>query len=274
MPACTFLIQQDAISIIALNRQGHLFWYIHPYMSRIRINKFIASTGTISRRKADELVSSGRVAINNHTAQIGDTVDPQKDEVSIDGQIVTVQKMAYLAMNKPKFVLTTMYDPQKRPCIKDLIPPEYSGVFPVGRLDFDAEGLLLLTNDGDLAHGIHHPSHDLKKTYIVTVKPQAHHDQISSMCAGVYLDGKKTRPAQIVQLAATSSETTIKITLVQGLKNQIKRMAHAVGLEVTSIRRISVGPVKIRGIPPGNVRELTPAEVSNLHKILKIHKKT
>jgi 23S rRNA pseudouridine2605 synthase len=243
-------------------------------MPKIRINRFIASTGTISRRKADELILSGRVAINAKTAQIGDTVDPHRDEVSIDGNLVSAQKMVYLAMNKPKFVLTTMYDPQKRSCIKDLIPSEYSGVFPVGRLDFDAEGLLLLTNDGDLAHGIHHPSFDLAKTYIVTVKPQATHDQISTMCAGVYLDGKKTRQAQIEQLGATRSGTTIKITLAQGLKNQIKRMAHAVGLEVTSIRRISVGPVKINGIEPGTVRELTPSEVSNLHKILKIHKKT
>jgi len=243
-------------------------------MPKIRINKFIASTGAISRRKADELILSGRVAINAHTAQIGENVDPDRDEVSIDGKIVLPQKITYLAMNKPRFVLTTMYDPQKRPCIKDLIPSKYSGVFPVGRLDFDAEGLLLLTNDGDLAHGIHHPSFNLTKTYIVTVKPRATHDQISTMCTGIYLDGKKTRQAQIEQLAAMSSESTLKITLAQGLNNQIKRMAIAVGLEVTSIRRISVGPIKIEGIPPGKVRELTPAEVSNLHKILNIHKIT
>ena len=242
-------------------------------MPKIRINKFIASTGAISRRKADELILSGRVAINAHTAQIGDTMDPQGDEVSIDGKIVSAQKVTYLAMNKPKFVLTTVYDPQKRTCIKDLIPSEYSGVFPVGRLDFDAEGLLLLTNDGDLAHGIHHPSFNLTKTYIVTVKPQANHDQISTMCAGIYLDGKKTRPAQIDQLGVKGSETTLKITLAQGLKNQIKRMAHSVGLEVTSIKRISVGPIKIKGLLPGKVRELNQSEVTNLHKILKIHKK-
>lgn len=243
-------------------------------MPKIRINKYIASTGAISRRKADELIRSGRVAVNSKIASLGDTVDTSCDRVNIDGKPVSVQKIIYLAMNKPKFVVTTMHDPHGRQCIKDLIPSKYSGVFPVGRLDFDAEGLLLLTNDGDLAHGIHHPSFDLTKTYIVTVKPQANHDQISTMCAGVYLDGKKTRPAQIDQLGGSGSETTIKITLAQGLKNQIKRMAHSVGLEVTSIKRISVGPIKIKDIPPGKVRELTQSEVSNIHKILKIHKKT
>ena len=243
-------------------------------MSKIRINKFIASTGAISRRKADELVSSGRVTINAHTAHIGDTVDSLTDEVSIDGKVVSAQKATYLAMNKPRFVLTTMYDPKGRPCIKDLIPSEYRGVFPVGRLDFDAEGLILLTNDGDLAHRIHHPTFDIPKTYIVTVKPRAHQKQLDQMCSGVFLDGRRTRPAQIEQTGATEKETTIKITLAQGLKNQIKRMARAVGLEVVTIKRIAVGPITIRGISPGTVRELTISEIANFHKILKIHKKT
>jgi 23S rRNA pseudouridine2605 synthase len=243
-------------------------------MSKIRINKFIASTGSISRRKADDLIKSGRVSINSTKAGIGDLVDTLKDEVSIDGKSISAQQKTYLAMNKPKFVVTTMKDPQGRPCIKDLIPQKYSGVFPVGRLDFDAEGLLLLTNDGDLAHGIHHPSFDIPKTYIVGIKPRATPDQISKMSTGVYLDGNKTRPARIVQLSENLDGTTIKITLVQGLKNQIKRMASAVGLEVESIKRVSVGPVKLKGIPLGDCRELTPVEISNLHKTLKIHKKT
>ncbi|MBN2298468.1 MAG: rRNA pseudouridine synthase [Deltaproteobacteria bacterium] len=242
-------------------------------MTTIRINKFIASTGAISRRRADELVQSGRVAINSKTAQLGDTVDPQIDEVSIDGKIVSSQKILYLAMNKPQFMLTSMYDPLGRPCIKDIIPSQYAGVFPIGRLDFDAEGLLLLTNDGDLAHGIHHPSYAVPKVYTVEVKPCAKSEQIQEMASGVYLDGEKTRPAQVEQIRANSKGTTLKITLRQGLKNQIKRMALAVGLEVLSIKRISVGPVRIDGILPGDVRSLTPSEVSNLHKMLKIHKK-
>ncbi|HHO75127.1 MAG TPA: rRNA pseudouridine synthase [Deltaproteobacteria bacterium] len=242
-------------------------------MSKIRINKFIASTGAISRRKADELVQSGRVAVNSEPAHIGDIIDTQTDEVSIDGKIVSRQEILYLALNKPRFMLTSMYDPLGRPCIKDLIPSQYTGVFPVGRLDFDAEGLLLLTNDGDLAQGIHHPSHSISKVYIVQVKPCANPEQIREMCLGVYLDGTKTRPAQIEQLRATSRGTTLRIVLKQGLKNQIKRMALAVGLEVISIRRISVGPVEIDALAPGDIRNLTPVEISNLHKMLKIHKK-
>ncbi len=238
-------------------------------MPKIRINKFIASTGAISRRRADELIRSGRVTINARTACLGDEVNIPADEVTVDGKPVSTQKVLYLAMNKPRFVVTTMDDPQGRDCIKDLIPARYAGVFPVGRLDFDAEGLILLTNDGDLAHKIHHPSFDLPKTYIVRVIPRAAEEQLARMRSGVYLDGRKTRPAQAVQLLDNSSGSTLEITLRQGLKNQIKRMAQAVGLEVASIRRISVGPVQLRNLPPGGVRELTPAELSDLHKILK-----
>ena len=243
-------------------------------MSKIRINKFIASTGAISRRKADDLVKSGRVDVNSKTAQLGDTVDPHIDKVRIDGEIVSSQKTLYLAMNKPRFMLTSMYDPLGRPCIKDLIPSQYIGVFPIGRLDFDAEGLLLLTNDGDLAQGIHHPSYAIPKVYIVAVKPRANPEQIKEMCSGVFLEGTKTRPAEIKQIKANTQGTTMRITLRQGLKNQIKRMALAVGLEVVSIKRISVGPVEIDGISPGDVRSLTPVEVLNLQKMLKINKIT
>lgn len=242
-------------------------------MTKIRINRFIASTGAISRRRADELVRSGRVVLNSQKACLGDTVDPQTDEIRVDGKIVSSQEILYLAMNKPRFMLTSMYDPSGRPCIKDLIPSQYAGVFPVGRLDFDAEGLLLLTNDGDLAQGIHHPSYAIQKVYSVKVRPCAKEEQIKEMASGVYLDGKRTIPAQIEHIRATSRESTLRITLRQGLKNQIKRMALAVGLEVTSIRRISIGPVKVDGISPGDVRPLTPAEIANLHKMLKMHKK-
>jgi len=124
-----------------------------------------------------------------------------------------------------------------------------------------------------LAQGIHHPSYAIEKVYSVKVRPCAGEEQIQEMASGVYLDGKKTRAAQIEQIRATSSGSTLRIVLRQGLKNQIKRMALAVGLEVVSIRRISVGPIKIDGISPGNVRPLTPAETANLHKMLKMHKK-
>lgn len=238
-------------------------------MSRIRINRFIASTGSISRRKADELLSQGRVTVNGALPALGDTINPRHDVVEIDGKPALPQKLMYLAMYKPIYVLTTLHDPEGRACIKDLIPKKYEGVFPVGRLDFDAEGLLLLTNDGQLAHTLHHPSHNVPKTYIVEVTPKAKPEQIRKMEEGVTLDGIRTRPAQIEQVSSHDQKSKLKITLRQGLKNQIKRMALEVGLAVTSIKRISVGPITLEGITPGKLRELVPSEIEKLHKILK-----
>lgn len=238
-------------------------------MYRVRINKYIASTGSISRRKADELLREGRVAVNGHTALLGDTITPDSDSVAIDGKPALPQKLVYLAMYKPRNVVTTLHDPEGRPCVKDLIPGRYDGVFPVGRLDFDAEGLLLLTNDGHLAHTLHHPSHNVPKTYIVSLTPKANPEHIQEMEEGVILDGKKTRSAQIDLLRHQDRGSLIRITLRQGLKNQIKRMAKAVGLQVVSIKRISVGPICVEGITPGQVRELKPLEIEKLHKILK-----
>jgi len=238
-------------------------------MSGIRINKYIASAGAVSRRKADELLAAGRVSVNGRKACLGETVDPHTDEVTVDGRKISAQRPMYAAMYKPKYVVTTMHDPEGRQCVKDLIPRRFTGVFPVGRLDFDAEGLILLTNDGDLAHTLHHPNFDIPKTYIVKLIPPATQEQLGKMAQGVELDGNVTRPADIVPMRSHARGSTVRITLRQGLKNQIKRMAEAVGLEVTSIKRISVGPISVRGILPGQVRELTPPEIKKLHKILK-----
>jgi 23S rRNA pseudouridine2605 synthase len=238
-------------------------------MAGMRINRYIASTGEISRRKADELLGEGRVCINGRRASLGDTVDPQTDRITVDGMPVSPQKTVYLAMYKPRNVVTTLHDPQGRPCIRDYISPEYVGVFPIGRLDFDAEGLLLLTNDGSLAHHLHHPSFNVPKTYVVEVAPQAEEGQLQKMRDGVVLDGKPTRPAQIEMESTGPKGSTLRITLKQGLKNQIKRMALAVGLQVTAIKRISMGPVTVEGIRPGEIRELKPLEIQKLHKILK-----
>ncbi|MFY9398776.1 MAG: pseudouridine synthase [Desulfomonilia bacterium] len=238
-------------------------------MARIRINRYLASTGELSRRKADELVLAGRVAVNGTAAVPGTTVEPEKDRVTIDGNPVYPLKKLYLALYKPRNVLTTMHDPQGRPTVKAHIPPKYRGVFPVGRLDFDAEGLLFLTNDGDLAQRLHHPSFGVPKTYLVKVIPRVMPEHIERMQRGVELDGVMTLPAEVEVVRRHDRGATLRIVLRQGLKNQIKRMAQAVGLEVTSIKRIAVGPVSLKGISPGEVRELKPFEVRDLRKLLK-----
>jgi len=144
----------------------------------------------------------------------------------------------------------------------------------VGRLDFDAEGLLILTNDGELSHSLHHPSFHVPKVYLVKVIPRATLEAIHRMEAGIILDGKKTLPAKVLEEHYVSEGSYLQITLVQGLKNQIKRMAASVGLRVESIKRISVGPVVLKRMYPGQIRELSPSEERSLYKILKKHKKT
>ncbi|MCU0575362.1 MAG: rRNA pseudouridine synthase [Desulfobacterota bacterium] len=240
-------------------------------MTAMRINRFIASTGAISRRKADELILAGRVQINGRKALLGDTIDPGSDEIRLDGRPLTRQETCILALYKPRNMLTTLSDPQGRPCIRDLIPRQFVGVFPAGRLDFDAEGLLILTNDGDLAHSLHHPSFQVPKTYLVKVTPQATSEAMDLMEKGIVLDGKKTLPAQIAPVHTGPEFSLLRFTLTQGLKNQIKRMASSVGLKVVSIKRISVGPLTLKGMSPGEIRRLSLSEVRSLHKILKKH---
>lgn len=243
-------------------------------MATVRINRFIASSGAVSRRRADELITAGRVKINGHKARVGDSIDPDIDEVTLDGRPLSKQEIHVLALYKPRNVLTTLNDPEDRPCVRDLIPKRFLGVFPVGRLDFDAEGLLILTNDGDLAHALHHPSFKVPKTYLVRVTPAPTKEAISRMAGGVVLDGKKTLPARIVTVRSGPKDSTLRITLVQGLKNQIKRMAASVDLRVLSIKRISVGPLVLKGLSPGEIRELSPSELGSLHKVLKNNNKT
>ncbi|OPZ57301.1 MAG: Ribosomal large subunit pseudouridine synthase B [Deltaproteobacteria bacterium ADurb.Bin510] len=238
-----------------------------------RINRYVASTGAISRRKADEMIAEGRVTLNGRLAVLGDTVDPERDRVELDGRLLKAQTKLYLALNKPKYVMTTMSDPEGRKCVNDLIPKPYRGVFPVGRLDFDACGLLLLTNDGELANAIHHPRYGLPKVYLVEVCPQAPQEALDRMAAGVELDGRLTRPARVERLRDLAEKSLLRITLRQGLKNQLKRMALAVGLKVTSIKRVSVGPIELGGLAAGETRELTAEEIAALHKMLERHKK-
>jgi 23S rRNA pseudouridine2605 synthase len=240
----------------------------------MRINRYISQAGSLSRRAADAAVADGRVHINGQRAKLGDTIDPERDTVFLDGAEVTAMTKWYLALNKPKFVVTTMHDPEGRPCVRDLIPPRYLGVFPAGRLDFDAEGLLILTNDGDLANAIHHPSYGVAKEYIVRLIPTASLQALKEMAVGIVLDGRKTRPAEVKRLKEDAHGTWVRIILRQGLKNQIKRMAEAVGLTVKSIQRVAVGPVKLMGLRPGEIRELTAAELTALNKILKKPKVT
>lgn len=226
----------------------------------------------MSRRAADNAIAAGKVSINGHTASIGETIDPETDEIKLDGEALHQSRKYYLAVYKPRYMITTMKDPEGRACVNDLIPEKYKGVFPAGRLDFDAEGLLILTNDGDMANAIHHPTHNMGKVYIVDLRPEASAAALRKMSEGVEIDGTLTRQSLVVRIQDAKGMTTVRITLKQGLKNQIKKMAEAVGLSVVSIKRIAIGPVSLGKMKPREIRELEDQEVRALLNIQKKQK--
>jgi 23S rRNA pseudouridine2605 synthase len=197
---------------------------------QVRINRYLSQCGAMSRRAADDAITAGRVSVNGHTASLGESINPQADDIRLDGKSLHQNRKYYLAFYKPRYMITTMKDPEGRECVKDIIPEKYNGVFPVGRLDFDAEGLLILTNDGILANAIHHPTHNMGKVYIVGLKPKAPAAAIRKMSEGIEIEGVITRQALVQRLNDEKGITTVRITLKQGLKNQIKKMAEAVGL--------------------------------------------
>ena len=193
----------------------------------VRINRYLSQCGAMSRRAADNAIASGRVSINGNTASLGEGINPETDDIRLDGKPLHQSRKFYLAVYKPKYMITTMKDPEGRECVNDIIPEKYKGVFPVGRLDFDAEGLLILTNDGVLANEIHHPTHNMGKVYIVGLRPEAPAAALRKMSEGVEIDGIVTRQALVERINDGKGITTVRITLKQGLKNQIKKIGRS-----------------------------------------------
>ena len=237
----------------------------------IRIQKVLSDQGILSRRKAEEAIRAGRVTVNGRPAVIGNPVNPARDVVAIDGRRVVFQKKKrnrYILLHKPRGVVTTTSDEQGRRCVIDLLGDLPEKVYPVGRLDRNSEGLLLLTNDGALANRVMHPSHHLPKTYRVTVRPGITDEQAAQMSAGVQLDGKLTLPATVLVLEKQEGRAVLQITVQEGRNHLIRRMCEAVGLEVARLKRISIGPLKLGMLQPGHWRELKPAELTALRNAL------
>jgi 23S rRNA pseudouridine2605 synthase len=223
----------------------------------------IADSGYCSRRKAEALISGGRVKLNGHPVKLGDKCS-FKDIITVDGERISMprrKKFIYIMLNKPRGYVTTVSDEMDRRCVMDLLDGVDERVYPVGRLDRNSEGLLLLTNDGKFANDIMHPSKHISKTYRVTVRPSVTEDQLSEMAAGIVLDGKKTLPANIVVLNNEPNRVVLQITIKEGRNRQIRRMCEAVGLEVARLRRTSIGPVRLGMLKPGTWRDLTPDEL-------------
>ena len=237
-------------------------------MAKVRIQKVMADNGLCSRRAAEQVIQEGRVKVNGHPVRLGDQMDPAKDLLFIDGERVQLQRKQeyhYLVLNKPRGFVTTTSDELGRKTVMDLVKDCPVRVYPVGRLDKDSEGLLLLTNDGEFANLMMHPSHGVSKLYRVTVRPRATEEQIIKLSEGVTLDdGTVTLPAVINVVVDEPERTVMEMTIREGKNRQIRRMCEAVGLDVIRLRRSAMGVVKLGMLQPGQHRDLTKAELNGL----------
>lgn len=224
----------------------------------MRINAYLARAGVASRRASDELIKAGRVEVNGRTAELNTQV-LETDTVSVDGRTVGAQKLRYILLYKSARTVTTLKDPEGRPTIfYDVKVSER--VVPVGRLDFDTTGALLLTNDGQLAHKLMHPSFEVEKVYEATVEGQITDEKLSKLAQGVEMEDSKTAPAKVRKLGVDK----IELTIHEGRKHQVKNMLVAVGLPVKKLHRSKYGPLNLNGLRPSRWRELTAEEVCQL----------
>ena len=237
-------------------------------MAEQRVQKVLADQGICSRREAERLIAAGKVKVNGHPVGLGDKMDPDYDKVAIDGQTVRIvrkRQYTYIMLHKPRGFLTTRSDDRGRKTVMDLLTGVDRRVYPIGRLDKDSEGLLLLTDDGAFANLLTHPSGGVGKLYRVTVRPRATEEQVVKMSSGVVLDdGVKTQPAVIHVVVDEPGRTVLEITLHEGRNRQIRRMCSAVGLQVVRLRRSAEGPVKLGMLQPGEYRELKKSEINAL----------
>ena len=237
-------------------------------MQKIRIQKIIASSGFCSRRKAEEIISQNRVKCNGRLVKLGDKAD-FSDHITIDGEAINFKtsekfKCKYIILNKPRGYITTMSDERNRRCVADLVEDVGTRVYPVGRLDLNSEGLILLTNDGYFANKIMHPSSHITKTYRVTVRPSVDEEKLAVLAQGIYIEGKKTMPAVVRIISKEENRVVVEMKIKEGRKRQIRKMFDQIGLEVARLRRTAIGPIKLGMLKSGSWRELNPEEIRSI----------
>ncbi|HCA30921.1 MAG TPA: pseudouridine synthase [Ruminococcaceae bacterium] len=242
-------------------------------MSEMRLQKLLSECGIASRRKAEEMIIQRKVKVNGHLASLGDKANIRKDVITVDGKRIALpERMLYIMLNKPRGYVTTMNDEKGRKCVADLMVDAGVRVFPVGRLDRDSEGLLILTNDGEFANATIHPAKHIPKVYRVTLRPAPTDEQMQMFREGILLEGekRKTAPADIVIIfgekadGLRSERVVAEIVLYEGRNRQIRRMFESIKIEVARLRRVAIGNVKLGMLPPGKWRELEPREVQSL----------
>jgi 23S rRNA pseudouridine2605 synthase len=233
-----------------------------------RLQKILSKTGVTSRRKAEGLILQGRVSVNgNVVRELGTKAVLGRDEIRVDGKTIKPEtEKLVLALFKPKRCVTTLHDPQGRSTVADFVNKFPMRLYPIGRLDYDAEGLLLLTNDGELAHRLQHPRYKVPKTYLVKVRGHPSTEALARLQQGVNLEDGITAPAELKVMEDDQKATWLSLTLREGRKHQVKRMCEAVGHPVLRLRRTKIGPIELDDLRPGEIRRLKSREVRNLRK--------
>lgn len=234
--------------------------------TEIRLQKYLALCGVASRRKAEEFIAAGKVSVDGRTVRaMGEKINPQTQKVTVDGkQIAPETEKTYILLNKPKGYVTTLADPQGRPIVTDLIKDVETRIFPVGRLDFDTEGALLLTNDGELAQKMQHPSFEVTKTYEARIKGVPSWEKLKNLERGILLEGKMTSPAKLKILGKQTQSALVRITIHEGRKHQVKKMFSAIGHPVTSLKRVAYGNLRLQNLPRGRYRLLNKQDLKKI----------
>ena len=246
-----------------------------PLQGSERLQKVLSAAGVASRRAAEQLIADGRVTVNGQTVrEQGTRADPARDDVRVDGRRIAREvRRRYVVLHKPRGYVTTRSDPHRRKTVLDLVPHVREYVYPVGRLDYESEGLLLLTNDGALAAVLTHPRHGVARVYEATVRGVPSVGALRRLAAGVEIDGRPTAPAEVRMLRGgapgRTAEARVRIVIREGRNRQVRRMFDAIGHPVRRLRRTRLGPISLRGLRPAAARELTPAEVAALRRAVR-----
>ncbi len=239
-------------------------------MESIKLQKYVADCGLMSRRAAEKEIELGNFAVNGVTASVGMRIDPNNDAVTYKGKSVVAknERKVYIMLNKPKGVVTTMSDEKGRKTVAEIVDVGVR-IYPVGRLDLNSEGLLLMTNDGELTNAIAHPSGEIKKIYAVTLKGKVENEELDRLRAVRELDGERIQPVGIDLVSRNETSSVVKFTLSEGKNREIRRICEAVGVTVTKLKRISLGPIRLGDLKTGEYRELNSSELRALKNAVK-----